>query len=431
MKFAAQIAAAIEILESLNGSPKPVADALKEWGAAHRFAGSKDRGAIASLVYDALRRRSSSAWRMENDTPRALMLGMLAGMRGLSAEAVSELFADSPHAPAALSDGESQSLDRLALEDAPAWVQGDYPEWMEPYMARAFGDARIEEGQALAMRAPLDLRVNLIKGDRNKALRALGHLNAVATDHSPVGLRVPLLDDGRGPPVHAEAAFVKGLVEVQDEGSQLAALLAGAAPGEQVIDLCAGAGGKTLAMAAAMGNKGQIFAYDSEIRRLKNIYARLERAGVRNVQVRAPKHRNEEPLPDLHGRGDLVLVDAPCTGTGTWRRNPDAKWRLREASLAERMKAQDAVLDAAVPLVKNGGRLAYVTCSFLNEENGDRLLAFRERHPEFKPVAASQLAVKAGLPALAKHSCDGEGLLLTPLRSGTDGFFVSVLERTG
>ncbi len=199
--------------------------------------------------------------------------------------------------------------------------------------------------------------------------------NAEPARWSPVGLRIRLAADAKSPAIHAEPVFLKGQIEIQDEGSQLAALLAGAKPGEQVIDLCAGAGGKTLALAAAMENHGQIYATDTDKRRLAPIHERLARSGARNVQVRTPKSVGDT-LADLAGRADLVLIDAPCTGTGTWRRNPDAKWRIRPGALAERIKQQDDVLDRAAPLVKPGGRIAYITCSVLAEENGDRVAAF-------------------------------------------------------
>jgi 16S rRNA (cytosine967-C5)-methyltransferase len=220
------------------------------------------------------------------------------------------------------------------------------------------------------------------------------------------------------------------LVEVQDEGSQLAALIAAAAPGQQVVDLCAGAGGKTLALAAQMENRGQIYAHDSDIRRLAPLNERATRANVRNVQLRAPRG-SADVLADLHDRADLVLVDAPCTGAGTWRRNPDAKWRMRPTALEIRMAEQDQALDAAAPLVKPGGRLVYVTCSLLAEENDDRIAAFRMRHPQFSSVPAAEAAVGAGLPALAGFAAaGGDAILLSPRRSGTDGFFVAVLKRT-
>src|SRR5207249_3129239 len=199
-------------------------------------------------------------------------------------------------------------------------------EWLDAALTRTFGEDRVTEGAVLASRAPLDLRVNTLKATREQAAEALAHLAPTPTRWSPVGLRIALPADAKSPAIHAEPAFLKGLVEVQDEGSQIAALLAGARPGEQVVDLCAGAGGKTLALAAAMDNRGQIYATDSDKRRLAPIHARLARAGARNIQVRTPTGRGVggDGLADLRGRIDLVMIDAPCTGTGAWRRNPDA-----------------------------------------------------------------------------------------------------------
>ncbi|MGA7487189.1 MAG: RsmB/NOP family class I SAM-dependent RNA methyltransferase, partial [Xanthobacteraceae bacterium] len=249
---------------------------------------------------------------------------------------------------------------------------------------------------------------------------------------SPFGLRVALPADAKAPAIHAEPAFIKGMVEVQDEGSQLAALLSGAKPGEQVIDLCAGAGGKTLALAAIMDNHGQLYATDADKRRLAPIHERLARSGARNVQVRTPKSVGNE-LADLAGRADLVLIDAPCTGIGTWRRNPDAKWRVRPSALALRQKEQAAVLDRAAALVKPGGRIAYVTCSLLAEENGEQVRAFLARQGDFAvmpPVeVASALGERAYLFRRAVLMSE-EGLLMTPRRTDTDGFYVAVLVRS-
>ena len=258
-------------------------------------------------------------------------------------------------------------------------------------------------------------------------MRSLAHLSPVPTPHASAGLRIAVGEDGRAPALLAEPAYVKGFVEVQDEGSQIAALLSGAKPGHQVLDLCAGSGGKTLALAAMMENKGQIFATDLDGRRLMPIYDRLARAGVRNVQVRAPKGRRIE-IDDLAGRFDIVFVDAPCTGTGTWRRNPDAKWRLRPGALDERIKAQDEILAEAVRALKSGGRLVYATCSVLREENEDRLKALIETHPGLLPLDAGHMAREAGMPELAGcASPHGPGLRLSPLRSETDGFGVAAL----
>src|SRR4051812_618981 len=241
MTPAARLAAAIEVFDTLEKERRPAPDALKAWGLMHRFAGSGDRAATAGLVYDALRRRSSSAWIMGTDTPRAILLGMLKRERALDGDAIAKLASGAQYAPAALSDDECKRLDTADVSGAPPHVAGDYPEWLDPHFARAFGEARAEEGAALASRAPLDLRVNTLKAERGKAAAMLADLKPEEALWSPWGLRVRLAADAKSPAVHAEPAFLKGMVEVQDEGSQLAALFAGAKPGEQVIDLCAGA----------------------------------------------------------------------------------------------------------------------------------------------------------------------------------------------
>jgi 16S rRNA (cytosine967-C5)-methyltransferase len=436
MTPSARLSAAIEVFAEIETRRRPAADALKDWGLAHRFAGSGDRAAIAGLVYDALRRKSSSAWLMGAAMPRAALLGMLRRERGLDAEAIAALCNGSRYAPAPLTQEETAALAMSALTGAPAYVEGDYPEWLDPHLQRVFGEERAAEGAALASRAPLDLRVNRLAAERDEALAKLQHLNAAPTRWSPIGIRVRLAAEAKSPPIHAEPIFLKGQIEIQDEGSQLAALLADVKPGEQVVDLCAGAGGKTLALAAAMDNRGQLYATDLDKRRLAPIHARLARAGARNVQVRTPTGRSardpSDVLADLAGRADLVMIDAPCTGTGAWRRNPDAKWRIRPGALAERVKEQAAVLERAVTLAKPGGRIAYVTCSVLAEENNDQVGAFLTRHPEFsveKPAEVMKvLGERAYLFARAAHISE-EGLLMTPRRTDTDGFFVSLLRR--
>jgi 16S rRNA (cytosine967-C5)-methyltransferase len=339
MTPAARISAAIEVLGDIDARRRPAADALKDWGLSHRFAGSKDRAAIASLVYDALRRKASASWIMGETTPRAVVLGMLRLQRGLNADAISALCSGERFAPEPLSNAERERLEGAGLDGAPSSVAGDFPDWIEPSLQRLFGDALVPEMQALATRAPLDLRANTLKvSSRDEAHDALPHLGAVETPLSPLGLRIGPSEDGRGPAVQSEPEFIKGWIEIQDEGSQLAALISGVKPGEQVVDLCAGGGGKTMALAAQMANQGQIYATDSDARRLAPIHDRLTRAGVRNVQVRTPRARADAVL-DLDGRIDCVLVDAPCTGIGTWRRNPDAKWRLRPGAGRNRFGA--------------------------------------------------------------------------------------------
>ena len=430
----ARLSAAIEVFAEVEARRRPATDALKDWGLSHRFAGSGDRAAIAGLVYDALRRKSSATWLMGEASPRATLLGMLRRERGLDAEAIAALCNGSRYAPSPLTNEETAALATSALTGAPAYVEGDYPEWLDSHLQRVFGDERAAEGAALASRAPLDLRINTLAAERDQALAKLQHLNAAPTRWSPIGLRLRLAAEAKSPAIHAEPIFLKGQIEIQDEGSQLAALLADAKPGEQVVDLCAGAGGKTLALAAAMDNRGQIYATDLDKRRLAPIHARLERAGARNVQVRTPTGRGvgSDVLADLAGRADLVMIDAPCTGTGAWRRNPDAKWRIRPGALAERIKQQDDVLERAAALVKPGGRIAYVTCSVLAEENGDRVQAFVARHPEFSVEKPADLFAVLGERAYLLRRAvlmSAEGLLMTPRRTDTDGFFVSLLRR--
>ena len=431
MTPAARLSAAIEVIAAIDDQRVPAARALKEWGTAHRFAGSGDRAAISGLIYDALRRQASSIWLMDDDSPRARVLGMLVTERKLDVGAIAALFDGSRFAPLPLTDGERNALSSRSLADAPPHVAGDYPEWLDGHLAAVFGEDRVAEAAAMASRAPLDLRVNTLRATREKALAALAHLGAVATPWSPLGIRIQLSADARNPGVQAEEIFIKGGIEVQDEGSQLAALFTGARPGEQVIDLCAGAGGKTLALAAMMQGKGRLIATDRDKRQLAPIHARLSRAGVHNVEVRSPKGAGDG-VSDIGGTADLVLVDAPCTGTGTWRRSPDAKWRMRPGALEIRLREQAEVLDRAA-LVRPGGRIAYVTCSVLGEENGAQARAFLDRHAGFAVVPPEQVAGALWDKAddfLAATRPSPEGLLMTPHRTGTDGFFVSILHRT-
>ena len=431
MTPAARLSAAIELIDTIDADRVPAAKALKEWGTAHRYAGSGDRAAISGLIWDVLRRRSSSAFLMDADTPRARVLGMLKLERGMDTGAISVLCDGSRFAPAPLTEAERAALTSRSLDGAPPHVAGDYPDWLDPHLAAVFGDDRVAEATAMASRAPLDLRVNTLRAKREKVQASLKHLGAQPTPWSPIGLRIELGAGARTPGIHAEEDFIKGAIEVQDEGSQLAALLTAAKPGEQVIDLCAGAGGKTLALAALMGGKGRLIATDRDKRQLAPIFERLSRAGVHNAEVRAPKG-SDDPLADIRSSADLVLIDAPCTGTGTWRRNPDAKWRMRPGALEVRLKDQAEVLDRAAGMVKPGGRIAYVTCSVLPVENGEQVRGFLARHPGFSIPPLNETASVLWDKAEAFEQAalrSAEGWLMTPRRTGTDGFFVSVMKR--
>jgi 16S rRNA (cytosine967-C5)-methyltransferase len=428
MRTGARIKAAIEVLDEVLDRHRPAANALSDWGKSHRFAGSGDRAAIGNLLYDALRRKRSLAAQMDSDTTRAIVLAAAPRALGLAPAAVIASADGSPHAVEPLSEAEQAGLLRELPQDATVSVRGDFPDWLEGSFVGAFGAAAASEGAALAGRAPVDLRVNGLKADRNKVMRALARFFPVATPYSPVGIRLPAPHGpGRQPNVEAEPGHGKGWYEVQDEGSQIAALMAGATPRKQVLDLCAGAGGKTLAFAALMRNTGQVYAYDDDSHRLRPIFERLKRAGARNVQVLPA--RDETALRDLGPRFDVVFIDAPCTGSGAWRRRPDSKWRLKPASLAQRVEEQHALLTLAAPLVKSGGQLVYVTCSVLPEENGDQIARFAASHPGYA-IAPWRESWAAGVGGEAPPSACGDAALqLTPARHGTDGFFVAVLDR--
>lgn len=429
MRLPGRLSAAIDVLADIEARHRPVAEALKSWGLANRFAGAGDRAAIGNLVYDALRRRASHAYAMGADTPRGLVLSVAVREWGETPQGLSEAFEGDTFAPGPLTEEE---IVRLSPDDplarAPDHVRADMPEWVSAPLAQAWGDDWIAEAQALADRPPLDLRANTLKASRDKVLKDLRRFNPVngAVAHDCV--RIPAgRGDSRTPNVLTDEGYLKGWFEVQDQGSQIVAELAGANPGEQVLDLCAGAGGKTLAMAAAMQNKGQIFAYDSDRARLAPIYDRLKRAGARNVQVRAPA---EGALDDLIGKMDRVVIDAPCTGSGTWRRRPDAKWKLTPEQVAARVAEQRAILAEGIRYVKPGGALVYITCSILPEENGGQVEQFLARHPEFMAIPGHSLwhSHFSGTKARARFSPEG-GVALTPHSTGTDGFYAIVTMR--
>ena len=428
MKLGGRISAVIEVLDDIETRKRPATDALKDWGLSHRFAGSGDRAAIGNLVFDCLRWKASSSFRLDTEAARGIVLATLVHRWSMKADDLEQSFTDDRHAPKSLTDGERELLENDRLFEAPGWVAGDIPEWLSPFFEEAFEDDYVLEGEALASRPPVDLRVNTLKSDRDKVLKALAPLGAQACDTSPHGIRLAAKAGfKRGPNVQIEEGFQKGWFEIQDEGSQLAALLVDAQPGEQVLDYCAGGGGKTLALAMAMENKGQIHAYDGDRSRLAPIHERLSRAGVRNVQVHDPRSGLPE---DLVGKMDRVVIDAPCSGTGVWRRRPDAKWRLRPNALDERMKEQAEILDNAKQFVRRGGYLCYITCSVLGMENEARIAAFLESDPEYELLSAGEVwQDRLGYDKKKPWSEDFCSVTMTPASTETDGFFFSVLGR--
>ncbi len=433
MTPAGRIQAAMDLLAAIRAAPRRPADAIAtDYFRSHRFIGSGDRRAISELAWGAIRQRLRLDWHLAETgtpaTPRMLLAAHLLIGEGWTPQKLAGHFTGDRFAPAPLDAAEIEAVRRLAGRKLrhPAMPEGvalNLPEWALPGLRARFGDRLAEEAAAMETTAPLDLRANLLRTTRDSAQVALAGegIAAEPTDFSPWGLRVP---DRR--PIAATAAFREGLVEVQDEGSQLIALIADARPGMRVADYCAGAAGKTLAMAATMGNRGHIVACDVSAARLDGAGRRLRRAGVNNAErhllAAGDKWRKRR------GRSfDRVLVDAPCTGTGTWRRNPDARLRTGPADLAELAGKQSVILDEASELVRPGGRLIYATCSLLPEEDEMQVERFLARHPDFVMRPAMPLWAEL-CPGVAPPN-EGDVLALSPARHGTDGFFAAVLER--
>jgi 16S rRNA (cytosine967-C5)-methyltransferase len=421
----ARLEAAIALLEAIEAVPGRPADAVaNDFFRERRFIGSGDRRAVSDRVWRVLRTRRRLAWWVPKETPRLLVAASLL-TEGWTLAGVAESFSGDRFAPAGLERNEYNALRRVegqSLEhpEMPEPVRCELPDWLYPRLLARFGDTLAAEMTALSEPAPLDLRANLLKGTRDEARAALAAegWEAQPTPFSPWGLRI----EGRRP-VTTGPAFQSGRVEIQDEGSQLIAALTDARPGMRVVDWCAGAGGKTLALAAMMGNRGQIVACDVSANRWEGAVRRLRRDGVNNVE-RHLVLSGDKWAKRRAGAFDRVLVDAPCTGTGTWRRNPDARHRLTEQDLLELTRKQFSILDAARPLVRAGGRLIYATCSLLEEENEGQVSAFLLRHPEFVLVPLNQ-----AWPYERSDALSGMTLSLTPARHGTDGFFAAVLER--
>ena len=427
MRLGGRTAAAIEVLRDIAERRRPAGDALKDWGLSHRFAGSGDRAVIGNLVHDALRKKLSTAHLMEDDGPEALAFGTLWRQWDVPVEKMHELFDDDRFAPEIPTD----MLEAAAKRDfafAKPHVEADVPAWCAAWFEENFDDEWVAEAAALSERAPLDMRVNTLKAEREKVQGQLSKFRPKPTKIARHGLRVaPGKGPDRLPNVQAEPAFQKGWFEIQDEGSQIVSDLVFAQPGEQVFDYCAGGGGKTLALAAALGNTGQVHAYDADRNRLAPIFERLKRAGTRNVQV----HAADADLSSLEGRMDRVLVDAPCSGSGTWRRNPDAKWRLTSAALEKRLQEQAEVLDEARRYVRPGGYLVYVTCSLFPPENEYQVYAFGDRHADFDLLSAGEVWQDLfGFDKPQPWSADMKCITLTPRSTGTDGFFFAVMQRT-
>jgi 16S rRNA (cytosine967-C5)-methyltransferase len=437
----ARLQAAIELLAAIHSASSPADRVAAAFFRARRYMGGSDRRAVVDRAYATLRRRAALDWwraRVAADTSaepgaedeRARMIAGLALLDGWSADRIAGSFDGGQYRPAPLTPAKrrlARALEgkTLAHPDQPLAVKYEFPGWMEEELKAAFGAGLETEMAALMGEAATDLRVNTLKTTRAEALAALAAegIEAKPTPLSPIGLRLA----GR-PALAALSSFKAGLIEVQDEGSQLVALLTDARPGQRVADFCAGAGGKTLALAAVMANKGRLVASDVLKGRVERSAVRLTRAGVHNVERRGLASERDPWVKRHRARFDRVLVDAPCSGSGTWRRNPDAKWRLAPADIEELIFLQRRILQSAARLVKPGGRLVYATCSLLPRENEAQVAWFLEDNPAFRARSAANVWQEVlGSPAPRP----GSFLALTPAREGTDGFFLAVLEREG
>jgi 16S rRNA (cytosine967-C5)-methyltransferase len=435
MHYPAQIQATIELLNEIDMAPSAADNVATQFFRHRRYIGSTDRRVISGLTFKILRHQEKLNWWAGHmglsevrKARRQVILGLMF-LEGKTLQEVSEIFTGEEYGPTAFSKLELYALSEMKPKkfdhpDMPEYVRLDLPEWSYVKLKEVFGDNLDEEVAALNEQAPLDLRINALKTSRDEILHKFNKLGwkVEATQLSPWGLRME-----RGKPLTNHELFRKGAVEVQDEGSQLIALLTDAKPGHAVLDLCAGAGGKTLAIAARMENKGRLFAADVAEHRLSKAKLRLRRAGVSNHELKLLDEQANQWLRRQAGRFDRVLVDAPCSGSGTWRRNPDLKTRFNELELKELMEKQLDILETAYPLVKPGGYLVYATCSLYRDENENQIEAFLERHPDFELVPIVQLwesAVGGVCPVTTPM------LRLSPHSNHTDGFFTAVLMKT-
>ena len=430
----ARCQSAIELLDAIHGATAPADRVIRGWFRRRRYAGSGDRAAIRAWVYTVLRRQRQLDWWIEGQgghgDNRGRVLAALMLVEGWSVEEIGSAFDGGQYRPAALGAGEGAMVAALrgrTLDnpDQPDLVAANAPKVLADDLRDSLGDGISGELSAFLGEATVDLRVNTLKGDRPAVLAALARegIAAEATMLSPLGLRLA----GRAP-ITGGNAYKSGLVELQDEGSQVIALLVGAEAGSSVVDFCAGAGGKSLALAAAMENRGRIVACDVDRARLDRAAPRLDRAGVAIVEPRLLDGLDDPWISSQAGGFDRVLIDAPCSQMGAWRRNPESRWRLTAGEFARLRALQAGLLDAAPRLVGVGGRLVYATCSLLRRENEDQVAGFLERDGRgWRTVPAGDAwreTIGGAGPAAV-----GEFLHLTPRQHGTDGFFAAILER--
>lgn len=410
----AHACAALDLILPFN---EPADGVLSRYFRANPELGSADRAFIAESAFGVLRRKRLLEAVAEQSTGRALLLSYLIRVVGVSIRQLA----------AVLQPEEGEWLGTVKSRDTsnlPLAVQLDLPDWLFERLQAQMPEADlIALSRAMQQPAPLDLRVNTLRATRDEVIAKLGadKINATPTPYSPIGVRL----DSK-PALSKNRLFVAGKIEVQDEGSQLLGFLVAPTRHDTVVDFCAGAGGKTLMLGAMMNSQGRLYAFDVSEKRLANLKPRLKRSGLSNIHPHLIQSENDTKVKRLAGKIDRVLVDAPCSGLGTQRRNPDLKWRQTPASVAELTAKQTAILESAARLVKPGGRLVYATCSLLREENEDIVQAFLERHPEFSLTSAEELLARHQIPLAT-----GNYLKLSPAIHHTDGFFAAVLTRQG
>ena len=454
----ARVQAAIELIDQvltawMSQKRIPADKILENYFKSHRYIGSKDRGAVSELVYWVLRHKAALEWWIDRENQRlhgrSFVFAALLLRKEYNRETIASIPKDSQYSPPPFTPEELRFFDRLnpvsreAAQDPsqiardpvqslrasqdermPDHIRLNYPQWLDAKLHESFGESFEAALLALNEQAPTDLRVNTLKTTREELIATLTKegFECAPTTVSPVGIRLAK----RGP-IFTSSTFKLGHFEVQDEGSQIVARLVDAQPGQRVIDFCAGAGGKTLAMAADMKNKGRILAWDTSEKRLTQIVPRIRRAGVDNVQTHVITSEQDAFIKRHKATADRVLVDAPCSGTGTWRRNPDLKWRFTQNDLDEVVAVQQSILQSAARLVKPGGRLIYATCSILKDENDHQIEKFLTTVSNFKVVCAKKVWDKT----TTENDSDPVSYLgLTPHEDGVDGFFAAVLERS-
>ena len=428
MRPAAQIQAAIELLEQIENERRPADRLLSAYYRARRYIGSKDKAFISETIYDVLRQKGRLIWfAYEAGMPNMPRSWVIVSQL-MNKQDIDEMFTGEEHAPEVLNEDEANAqvlISRLiqtnAIDAAPDAVRLNIPDWLVPQLLDSLGDDFEAEMKALQDRADLCIRVNILKTNREdlQSILQKSDITSTVTKHSPWGLTI-----AQKVAFNQLDAFKQGLFEVQDQGSQLIALATNVKAGQKVVDFCAGAGGKSLAMAAQMDNKGVIHACDVHTKRLENLSRRKKRASVHNVQVHVLSSERDKWVKRQAGKMDVVLVDAPCSGTGTWRRSPDARWNLEPQNLEALTVLQSSILTSAARLVKPGGKLIYATCSLLRSENEEQIQKFLDEFEDFEPAA---LADQANFNDLDIHQ--GFQLRTSPEKTGMDGFFVAVLQR--